>query len=102
MLFHLRPGVARLFRLPLRSRTSIHADIDEELAFHFAHRVEENRSAGMSDDEARAAARAQFGDVGAFRAGLIEIDTQVARQNEVRRWLDALQEIGRASCRERV
>jgi hypothetical protein len=31
MRFDLRPGVRRLFRLPLRTTRSVHADVDDEL-----------------------------------------------------------------------
>jgi putative ABC transport system permease protein len=60
-VFQLRPGVARLFRLPLRSRTAIHADIDEELEALIASRVEDLVSHGVPADAARAEALRRLG-----------------------------------------
>ncbi|MEO6877917.1 MAG: permease prefix domain 1-containing protein, partial [Gemmatimonadaceae bacterium] len=57
----LRPGIRRLFRLPLRSAASIHADVDDELESLIAARVEANLSHGMSSDDARAEALRRLG-----------------------------------------
>lgn len=57
----LRPGIRRLFRLPLRSAASIHADVDEELESIIAARVDANVLLGMSPDDARAEALRRLG-----------------------------------------
>jgi putative ABC transport system permease protein len=61
MRFNLRPGVRRLFRLPLRGAPSIHADIDDELESLLAARVEDFMARGMSPDDARAEAVRRLG-----------------------------------------
>jgi len=47
-------------------------DVDEELAFHLAMRVEEFRRAGMSEDDAREAVMKRFGDMHEIRT---EVET---------------------------
>jgi putative ABC transport system permease protein len=59
---------------------SIHRDIDAELRFHFEARIEELVAQGMSANEARARANAEFGDVNDVRSNLREIDSRVARR----------------------
>jgi putative ABC transport system permease protein len=51
--FDFLPDVRRLFRLPLRTPTAIHADIDEELESFLAARVDDLMARGMSCDDAR-------------------------------------------------
>jgi uncharacterized membrane protein YccC len=61
MRFDLRPGVRRLFRLPLRSPSAIRDDVDDELAAVVDARAEALVDRGYSIDEARAAALAHLG-----------------------------------------
>lgn len=58
--------------------------IDAELRFHFEERLEELTATGMSTEEARRVAEAEFGDLPAVRAGLVEIDMRVARRRRRR------------------
>ena len=62
-------------------RTSVDADVDDELRFHFAERIEELVASGVPAGEARAIAEREFGDVSEVRHRLREIDhrVQVAR-----------------------
>src|ERR1043166_6739163 len=53
----------RSFRLLFRSRRTIAADIDEELAFHLAVVSERLRAEGWSPAEAEAEAKRRFGDL---------------------------------------
>jgi putative ABC transport system permease protein len=46
----------------LAKRNQLDRELDEELAFHLAQRERKNRDAGMDDQEARYAARRQFGN----------------------------------------
>jgi len=46
----------------LRKRRHLDRELDDEVAFHLAIREVKNREAGMADDEARYAARRQFGN----------------------------------------
>src|SRR5689334_6112389 len=59
--FLLRPGVRRLFRLPLRTNAAIHADVDDELESLIAIRVEHLIARGMSPTDARAEALGRLG-----------------------------------------
>jgi len=55
-------------------------DVDEELAFHLAMRMEEFQRAGMSDDDAKEAVMKRFGDMHEIRA---EVET-IARNRHDR------------------
>lgn len=66
------------------------ADVDDELCFHFDERVEQYRASGMSNDEAVAAAHAQFGDVNSVRTDLVAIDRRVARSRNASDRIDAV------------
>lgn len=54
--------VRQIFR-----RRSLDAEMREEMAAHLEHRIQENITAGMSADEAKAAARRKFGHVDGFQ-----------------------------------
>ncbi|MEO7083642.1 MAG: ADOP family duplicated permease [Gemmatimonadaceae bacterium] len=69
---------------------SAHRDIDAELRFHFEARIEELVAQGMSHDEARARANAEFGDVDATRRSLREIDSRIARRRNRAEVLDGM------------
>jgi len=61
-------GYGQLRELWLRmrllwKREQLNRDLDDELAFHVAKRVEDNRAAGMDETEARYAARRRLGNV---------------------------------------
>lgn len=51
--FDFLPGVRRLFRLPLRTTSAIHADIDDELESLLASRIDHLVARGLSYDDAR-------------------------------------------------
>ncbi|MFI5230469.1 MAG: ADOP family duplicated permease [Gemmatimonadales bacterium] len=61
MRFHLRPGVRRLFRLPLRTTRAIRDDVDDELEAVVGARVDALVERGFSADDARAAALVHLG-----------------------------------------
>ena len=61
MRFDLRPGVRRLFRLPLRGTASVHADIDEELDALIDARIDALVAHGIPYAEARAEAVRRLG-----------------------------------------
>ena len=58
----LRTRTSRLFR-----RGKQEAALDAELQFHLDQLVEQYRGEGMSEREARLAARREFGDIGSYR-----------------------------------
>jgi predicted permease len=59
--FLLRPGVRRLFRLPLRGTAAIHADVDAELESLIANRVDALVARGMAPTDARPEALRRLG-----------------------------------------
>jgi predicted permease len=64
-----------------------HRDSDDELSFHFAAHVSDLVRNGMTQEDAEAEARRVFGDMGAVRAELSELDTRrdarVARTEKI-------------------
>lgn len=62
------------------------ADLDDELQFHLAERIDENIAAGMSEEEARNDARQRFGNPTALK--------ESARENDIAMWLEtAMQDL---------
>ena len=61
MRFDIRPGIRRFFRLPLRTASSIYADVDEELESIMAARVDDLMSRGLSRADARSEALRRLG-----------------------------------------
>jgi putative ABC transport system permease protein len=57
------PDPARGFRFAWRSKRQVARDVDAELAFHLARRVEELMSRGLPADEARREAASRFGNL---------------------------------------
>ena len=92
-------GVRRLFRLPL-SRDRLISDMDEELATHFAMRVEDLRRLGMSEADANAEARRRFGDPGEFRDYAARRATRRARRLSAARLLEECAQDVRAAVRQ--
>jgi len=60
-------------------RRDIGADVDDEIAFHVDARAEELAATGVSRDEARTRALAEFGDVERARRTLRHLDERHAR-----------------------
>ena len=75
-------------------RPNVAADVDDELAFHIAMRVERNRALGMTPEDARREADRRFGDMGLVRHELVRHDER-RRQSESRReyLMDFLQDL---------
>ena len=67
------PGWRRVFRLT-GGRDDIAREVDDEIAFHLRMREEALLQQGLSEDEARARARARFGNVDPVRDECREID----------------------------
>ncbi len=80
----LPAGVRRFFRLG--RATDVEAEIDTELAFHFAQKVEALVARGMSADAAREEANRQFGDLRAAREELLRVDRGDAEARRRRDW----------------
>jgi predicted permease len=63
MAHRIRPrGTKRLFSFVVRSQQDIRDDVDEEFAFHLDMRVDDLVRHGLSESEARAQARREFGN----------------------------------------
>jgi putative ABC transport system permease protein len=60
----------------------VQRDIDRELAFHIAERVDQLRAEGLSEDEAARRARLQFGNV--------TLQAERTRDMDVSAWMEAL------------
>ena len=73
-------------------RPSVGDDVDDEVAFHFAMRVEQFLAAGMTRAEAERAARAQFGDVDGVRSELVSIGMRRRRRIDWRDRIDAVRQ----------
>ncbi|HEY4215602.1 MAG TPA: ABC transporter permease [Gemmatimonadaceae bacterium] len=78
----------RLFRPFWRPR--VRDEVDDEMAFHFAMRIDQFVADGMTRADAERHAREQFGDVGEVRATLVGIDTFRRRRMDLRDKLDAI------------
>lgn len=87
----LPKGVRPLVRLDQARR--VRRDLDEELAFHLDEVVRSLMDRGLAEEEAKAVARARFGDQHAYRRRLERID---ARRESMRRRRDALDSAGRS------
>jgi putative ABC transport system permease protein len=100
MRFDIRPGVRRVFRLPLRSRADIHADLDDELDAFIESRVDSLVARGLSRDEAHRQALHHFG------ASLDDVRRQLHASAEhrehtmrLRDWMGALMQDLRYAAR---
>jgi predicted permease len=79
-------------RLRRTWRPTVGDDVDDEVAFHFAMRVDEFMAAGMTRDAAERAARERFGDVANVRSELVSIGSRHRRRMDAREHLDALRQ----------
>lgn len=68
----------------------LEGDIDDELSFHLAERIEALRSEGRSEPAARAQALAEFGDVRDVRATLRTIDRRIEQRRSRAEWLASM------------
>lgn len=82
-------GWDRLRRLLRRDPTE---EGDDELRFHLEMRIQEYREAGMSEEEARAAAETRMGDVGEVRRELEDLAKAESRIERRREWLSELRQ----------
>ena len=57
------PGARRQFRFAWRNKRQVASDVDAELAFHLARRVDELMERGLSADDAHREAAARFGNL---------------------------------------
>jgi len=94
------PPIVRRTRTPAWRRylrflgPNLEADIDDEVAFHIAERVEALRATGMREGDARAQALAEFGDVADVKRSLHVIDRRMEQHRDRLAWtIDALAQL---------
>jgi putative ABC transport system permease protein len=76
------------------TRRDVAADVDDELAFHIAMRVERNLALGMDAERARREAMHRFGDAGPVRRELVAHDARKRRSDDRREYVaDLLQDL---------
>lgn len=80
-------GVRRILRIG----RSPEREVDEEIAFHFESRVAELVEGGLSPDDARRRAEAEFGDVDEVRRALM---SSTRRRAARRAWSERLRDLG--------
>jgi predicted permease len=84
------PRRPRRFRLPVRSRTLIERELDDEFRFHLDMRVAELVAMGASPEEARREALLRFGDSTDAREYCRMMDERSVRAERRRNWLSEL------------
>lgn len=82
----------RVFRLPGGSSKQIGREVDDELAFHMEHRVEQLIASGLSPEAARAAALRQFGDMTGVRQDCVTYDLEREADARRRDWFENLRQ----------
>ena len=76
-----RPKARRQFRFAWRTQRQVASDVDAELAFHLARRIDELMEAGLSAEDARREAGERFGN--------LEYTRRYCRDEDVRREREA-------------
>ena len=88
----IRPGVRRLFRLPLRGEELADQEMDDEIRLHLELRAEQLQREGLTAGEAWAEAKRRFGSSDDTRDTL----RRAARRTEKRVWArEWVHELGR-------
>ena len=73
------PGLRRIFRIADARLRANAAEIEDELRFHIECRVDELMARGVAGADAREIAARDFGDWARYRADVLTIDHQYAR-----------------------
>ena len=92
------PGIRRYIKAA-SSAKNVRRQVDAELAFHFAMRVDELVAQGMSPDAARAEAEKRFGDVAEVRDRLARLDSERLSDERRADWWSALVQDARYAAR---
>jgi predicted permease len=85
-------GIPRQFRFPWRTRSQVEREVDDELEFHLAMRIEELERTGLSTADARREALRAFGNFDSTRRELARAGQQSERQT---RWRTMLEDFWR-------
>jgi predicted permease len=81
------PAWRRYLRLV---RPNAAADLDDEIAFHVAARIDELVASGMTPEQAEHAALTRLGNLARFRAQTLRVDQQLERERTMRDRLEAI------------
>ncbi|MEP6491718.1 MAG: ADOP family duplicated permease [bacterium] len=92
--------VRKFFRLDRRGRHAHAAEIDDEIAFHLAERIDVLVARGWSVDDAAAEATRRFGDPATVRPALFAAAQQRDRRLDVFEWIDTLRTDLRIAARQ--
>lgn len=93
MTHRIRPrGTKRLFRFADRSRDDIRGDVHEEFAFHLDMRVDDLMTEGLSEADARAQARREFGNQARGASACAREGLTVERQRTLVRLVSELRQ----------
>jgi predicted permease len=84
-----RDEFRRGFRMS-EHRADVDRDVDDEIGFHHAMRERELMAAGLSEVEARRAAREAFGNEADIRKTVLRIDSGMVRRRRVRRGIESI------------
>jgi predicted permease len=71
-------------------RSNAAADLDDEIAFHLAARIDELVAGGMTPELAEAAALQRLGDLARFRSQALRVDRQLEREQTMRDHFDTI------------
>ncbi|CAN5891249.1 ABC transporter permease [soil metagenome] len=88
----IRPGIRRLFRLPLRRRDLIEEELEEEIRLHLELRTEQLERQGLPPEQARAEAMRRFGPMDEARRMLRRAVTRREERMRVRDWMEGVRQ----------
>ena len=88
----IRPGVRRLFRLPIRRRDLMEQELEDEIALHVEMRVEQLVRRGMPPEEAKREALRRFGSMEDARRELFQAARERESRIRMREWADDLRQ----------
>lgn len=84
----IRPGIRRLFRLPIRRKDLTERDLSEEIRLHLDLRAEQLEQQGLSPEDAQAEARRRFGPAEEAHRTLQRAAQRREQRLQWREWLD--------------
>jgi predicted permease len=84
------PGLRRIFRIADARLRASAAEIEDELRFHIECRVDDLMARGVAGADAREIAARDFGDWARYRADVLAIDHQYARDIRMREFVESV------------
>ena len=75
------------------------ADVDDELSFHIASRIEELTQQGVAPSDARTRALSEFGDYASVRREVYMLDRAFERRHTIREWFSDIDRDARYALR---